>query len=57
MLEERKSLLGNMATHGEGHWSQQKTGRVEDMKRHLNCLREFLLNGSEGMAPTEPGPG
>ncbi|GAA4502186.1 chemotaxis protein CheB [Hymenobacter ginsengisoli] len=48
MMEERKNLLNSMASHGEGHWSVQQAERVEEMKRHINRLREFMLNGSEG---------
>jgi two-component system chemotaxis response regulator CheB len=55
MLEERKNLLSSMAAHDEDRWSAVRFERVEDMKRHINRLREFLLNGSEGIAPTEPG--
>jgi len=47
MMEERKNLLASMASHGEGHWSVQQAERVEEIKRHINRLREFLLNGSD----------
>lgn len=54
MLEERKNLLGSMASHGAGYWNEHRAERVEEMKVHINRLREFLLNGSEG-APPEQG--
>ncbi|MBW3127420.1 chemotaxis protein CheB [Hymenobacter profundi] len=47
MMEERKNLLSNMASHGEGYWSAQQEERIEEIKRHINRLREFLLSGSE----------
>jgi len=54
MMEERKNLLGSIARHGEGHWSARQAGRVEEIKGHINRLREFLLNGSEGSQPSAP---
>ena len=57
MLEERKTLLTNMANHGEVPWSPQQIERVGEMKRHINRLREFLLNGTEpGTAPATELP-
>lgn len=47
MMEERKNLLTSMASRGEGYLSAQQEERIEEMKRHINRLREFLLNGSE----------
>ncbi|MBC6609935.1 chemotaxis protein CheB [Hymenobacter sp. BT507] len=47
MMEERKNLLSNMASRGEGYWSIQQAERLEEIKRHINRLREFLLSGSE----------
>jgi two-component system chemotaxis response regulator CheB len=47
MMEERKNLLTSMASHGDGHFSVQQAERVEEIKRHINRLREFLLNGGE----------
>ena len=55
MLEERKNLLGSMVDHDSGYWTEQRTERVEEMKVHINRLREFLLHDSEATAPTEPG--
>ena len=55
MMEERKNLLTSMASHGAGHGSGQQAERAEEMKRHINRLREFLLNGSDGPALPEVG--
>lgn len=52
MMEERKNLLTNMASRGEGYWSVQQEERVEEIKRHINRLREFLLNGGRSTTPT-----
>jgi len=51
MMEERKNLLVSMAGHGNGHLSTQQAERVEEMKLHINRLREFLLNGTEHPTP------
>jgi two-component system chemotaxis response regulator CheB len=51
MMEERKNLLTNMASRGEGLWSIQQEERVEEIKRHINRLREFLINGAAGEGP------
>jgi len=51
MMEERKNLLSNMASRGERYWGTQQEERVEEIKRHINRLREFLLSGSENTSP------
>jgi two-component system chemotaxis response regulator CheB len=56
MMEERKNLLTNMASRGEGLWSIQQEERVEEIKRHVNRLREFLLNGAVGEGREEEPP-
>jgi two-component system chemotaxis response regulator CheB len=62
MMEERKTLLTNMASRGEGSYSVQQEERIEEIKKHINRLREFLLNGAASAAPapprttTDPGP-
>ncbi|MBF9221135.1 chemotaxis protein CheB [Hymenobacter ruricola] len=48
MMEERKNLLSSMATRGVGPYSVQQEERIEEIKKHINRLREFLLNGSAG---------
>ncbi|MBO0358044.1 chemotaxis protein CheB [Hymenobacter sp. BT186] len=48
MMEERKNLLSSMAMRGEGLWSVQQAERLNEIKAHINRLREFLLNGSTG---------
>ncbi|QIL75161.1 chemotaxis protein CheB [Hymenobacter sp. HDW8] len=48
MMEERKNLLTSIASRGEGHYSVQQEERIEEIKNHINRLREFLLNGVSG---------
>ena len=48
MMDERQNLLGSMAARGEGWYSQQKAERLEEITEHINRLRRFLLNGSNG---------
>ncbi|MBC6605547.1 chemotaxis protein CheB [Hymenobacter sp. BT188] len=55
MMEERKNLLTGMASRGSGMYSVQQEERIEEMKGHINRLREFLLNGvNSGTAVTAP---
>ncbi len=55
MMEERKNLLSSMAVRGEGPYSVQQEERIEEIKKHINRLREFLLNGgtNTSAAPAE----
>jgi two-component system chemotaxis response regulator CheB len=53
MMEERKNLLTNMAIRGEGVWSVHQEERLNEIKSHINRLREFLLNGKEGSGVNE----
>ncbi|MGI4834141.1 MAG: chemotaxis protein CheB [Janthinobacterium lividum] len=48
MLEERKNLLSSIAGHGSSAYLTAQAERAEELKRHINRLREFLLNGSGG---------
>ncbi|OON68143.1 hypothetical protein B0919_15190 [Hymenobacter sp. CRA2] len=48
MLEERKNLLNNMASRGEAPGAKLQEQRVEELKTHIDRLRQFLLNGSIG---------
>ncbi len=50
MLEERKTLLTNMAVRGEAAGGGRQQERVEEMKQHINRLRAFLLTGTAGGA-------
>ncbi len=50
MMEERKNLLSAMATRGGGPLSVQQHERIDELKLHVNRLREFLLSGSPGGA-------
>ncbi|TYZ09276.1 hypothetical protein FY528_11055 [Hymenobacter lutimineralis] len=47
MMEERKNLYTSMASRGEGSWSVQQEERIEEIKVHINRLREFLINGKD----------
>ncbi|QKG54125.1 chemotaxis protein CheB [Hymenobacter sp. BRD67] len=55
MMEERKNLLASIAGHGDSYLSIQQAERVEEMKRHINRLREFMLNGTERVEPPVSG--
>jgi two-component system chemotaxis response regulator CheB len=48
MLEERKNLLASMARRGEAKGSQMQEERIEELKTHIDRLRQFLLNGAAG---------
>jgi two-component system chemotaxis response regulator CheB len=52
MMEERHNLLNNMATHGNAPVNSHQTERIDDLKRHVNRMREFLLN-TGGVSQTE----
>jgi two-component system chemotaxis response regulator CheB len=57
MMEERKYLLASMAAHGGTQWSAQQQERLADLQRHVNRMREFMLNGAykqRGASPDEP---
>ncbi|MGI4874218.1 MAG: chemotaxis protein CheB [Janthinobacterium lividum] len=56
MMEERKNLLTSMASRGEGQWSVQQEERIEEIKRHANRLREFLLSSSTGATGGSASP-
>jgi two-component system chemotaxis response regulator CheB len=45
MMEERRNLLSTMATREHSLYASQQTERMDDLKKHVNRLREFLLNG------------
>ena len=51
MMEERKNLLLRMASHDGQPESSRQLERLTDLKGHkghINRMREFLLNSSEG---------
>ncbi|GAB2864846.1 chemotaxis protein CheB [Hymenobacter ruber] len=54
MMEERKNLLTGMAARNEGSYSVQRKERLEEIKKHINRLREFLLAGSSPTTITTP---
>ncbi len=47
MMEERKNLLSSMANHADAQWNRPQLEHVEEIKRHVNRLREFLLSSEE----------
>jgi two-component system chemotaxis response regulator CheB len=48
MMEERKNLLSSMAGREQSPYTVHRTERIEELKKHVSRLREFLLNGSAG---------
>jgi two-component system chemotaxis response regulator CheB len=53
MMEERRSLLLSMAKHDQAQWSRHQEERLADLQRHVNRMREFLLNGSGNGSSTK----
>ena len=56
MMEERKILLTSMASHEGSKWQARQTAeRLDDIKGHINRLREFMLSSErpEGTPATE----
>ncbi|MGI4862638.1 MAG: chemotaxis protein CheB [Janthinobacterium lividum] len=57
MMEERKTLLTSMASHGGAKWQAQQTSeRLDAIKGHINRLREFMLSSERpgsGIPATE----
>lgn len=45
MMEERKNLLSSMAAHSAPQWNTHQAERLADLQRHVNRMREFMLNG------------
>ena len=54
MLEERKNLLIGMAARSTRTFAGVPDQRIEDLKKHVNRLREFLLSGN---GPADPAGG
>ncbi|OGX90903.1 hypothetical protein BEN49_21810 [Hymenobacter coccineus] len=48
MMEERKNLLATLAARDEVYETDRHTERLNDLKRHVNRMREFLLDEYEG---------
>ncbi|AMJ67157.1 chemotaxis protein CheB [Hymenobacter sp. PAMC 26628] len=48
MMEERKNLLASLAARDEAYGTGRHTERLDDLKRHVNRMREFLLDEYEG---------
>lgn len=53
MLEERKNLLSSMAHRGEAPNAPQQQERIQELKVHIDRLRQFLLNGAAGGPPAD----
>ena len=54
MMEERKILLTSMASHEGTKWQAKHTSeRLDDIKGHINRLREFMLNNRD-TSPSTP---
>lgn len=53
MMEERKNLLISMAGRGQGDLSLRQEERIQEMKLHINRLREFLLSGQDANPTSE----
>jgi two-component system chemotaxis response regulator CheB len=61
MMEERKILLSSMAAREGSEWqARHTTERLDDIKGHINRLREFMLNtkdaGPDGNSNGVPVP-
>ncbi|MDB5271345.1 MAG: hypothetical protein JWP58_4385 [Hymenobacter sp.] len=54
MMEERKNLLTGMAARDEGTYSAQREEKLDEIKKHINRLREFLLSGSSPTTVATP---
>jgi two-component system chemotaxis response regulator CheB len=46
MMEERRNLLLSMSDHDKTQWGRHQQERLTDLQRHVNRMREFLLNGT-----------
>lgn len=46
MMEERKNLLTGIAARSAEAYPTHQEERLKEIKKHINRLREFLLNGS-----------
>ena len=59
MMEERKNLLASLAARNETYGTDRHTERLNDLKRHVNRMHEFLLDEYESeneAAATDQGP-
>ena len=54
MMEERKNMLTGMAVRGAGAYLVQQEEKLDEIKKHINRLREFLLNGNAPTTITTP---
>ena len=51
MMEERKNLLTGLAVRGEGTFAVQQEERLNELKTHVERLREFMLTTTGGGRP------
>jgi two-component system chemotaxis response regulator CheB len=57
MMEERKILLSSMAAHEGSEWQARHTAeRLDDIKGHINRLREFMLNTKDANTDAAADP-
>lgn len=60
MMEERKNLLSGLAVRGEGPFAGQQEERLNELRAHVERLREFMLSttgaGRPGAGPGTAGP-
>jgi two-component system chemotaxis response regulator CheB len=56
MMEERKNLLTSMASRGDTPYAVQQAERIEELKKHVNRMREFLLNGVSNRSNSAHAP-
>ncbi len=56
MMEERKNLLSSMAAHGGPQWNTHQEERLAELKRHVNRMREFMLNGAHPTSHPQTEP-
>ena len=54
MMEERKNLLSSIIARDGGAYSAAQAERLEEITKHINRMRAFLLNGSNGSAAASP---
>ncbi|MBF9236522.1 chemotaxis protein CheB [Hymenobacter sp. BT683] len=56
MMEERRNLLSSMASRDASPYAPQQAERIEELKKHVNRLREFLLSSSTPHRGTDVVP-
>lgn len=54
MMEERRHLLASLAAHDDRYQTARQDERLEDLKVHINRIREYLLDGQEDAQEDAP---